>query len=93
MLYVPLGVFAARVTSPFASTLNSPSLSMVTTVLPDVTNTPSKVSFDFTFPIVAADVPEVFVPKLSLTATKSFTILIVTVAELQFPLFAISQIE
>ena len=86
-------MLAARVTSPFASTLNGPDEFAVTTVFPEVTNAPSKVSLLFTFPIIAADVPEDFVPKLSLTAIKSFTILIVTVAELQFPLLAISQIE
>jgi len=93
MLYVPLGVFAARVTFPLASTLNGPDELTVTVVFPAVTAAPPKVSFDLTLPIFDADDPEDFVPKSSLTATKSFTIFTVTVAELQFPLLAISQIE
>ncbi|MNE41688.1 hypothetical protein D3C80_1357700 [compost metagenome] len=63
-------MFAARVTSPFASTLNGPDESTITTVLVEVTNTPSKVSFVFTFPIVADVDPEDFVPKSSSFAHK-----------------------
>ena len=88
MLYIPLGVFAARVTSPFTSTLNGPDVPAVTTVLAAVTDAPFKVSFIFTFPIDADADPEDFVPKSSLTATRPFTTLTSATAVLQFAGFA-----
>ncbi|MNT87672.1 hypothetical protein D3C72_2281200 [compost metagenome] len=54
----------------------------------DVTDAPSKVSFDLTFPTIAAVDPEVFVPKSSLTAIKPFSTLTSAVAVLQFDGFA-----
>ncbi len=63
-------MFAARVTSPLASTLNGPDESAVTTVLLEVTGTPFKVSFVLTLPIVAVVDPEDFVPKSSSLAHK-----------------------
>ncbi|MFV8379955.1 hypothetical protein [Flavobacterium sp. LB3R33] len=51
-VYVPDGVFAANVKTPFASMLSGPVVIGVTSVLSAVTATPFKVSFAVTFPIV-----------------------------------------
>ena len=51
---MPLGVFGATVKVPFASILNGPEVTGVTSVLVVVTATPFSVSFDSTLPPVAA---------------------------------------
>ena len=75
-MYVPLGVFGATVTVPFASMLSGPLAAGVTSVLAVVTGCPFKVSFAKTLPPVDGMV--------SLVATKVLAITTETVAVLQF---------
>jgi hypothetical protein len=85
IVYVPDGVFGAKVNTPLASILNGPVVIGVTFELAAVTTNPFKVSLLVTFPtVVATVVLEACVGYVvSAIAAIALPTTIVTVAELQ----------